>query len=51
MKQAIFEEGAEGEEGWRKLAEKYGGLVKPEIVFFGVLPDLVLLRHYFRAYS
>merc|ERR1719421_380429 len=29
-----------GETGWRALAEKHGGLVKPDIVFFGEdLPD------------
>ena len=26
---------AEGEEGWRALAARHGGLVKPDIVFFG----------------
>jgi len=25
----------EGEAGWRRLAEEHGGLVKPDIVFFG----------------
>merc|ERR1712230_202544 len=31
MKQAIVD----GEEGWKALQEKYGGLCKPDIVFFG----------------
>ena len=26
---------AAGEPGWRALAERHGGLVKPDIVFFG----------------
>ena len=31
VKKAIFE----GEKGWKKMNKKYGGLVKPDIVFFG----------------
>lgn len=31
VKKAIFE----GETGWKKMNKKYGGLVKPDIVFFG----------------
>jgi NAD-dependent deacetylase sirtuin 2 len=27
--------GKEGPGGWLELAERYGGLVKPDIVFFG----------------
>ena len=34
MREAIFD-GADGPRGWRALAERYGGLVKPNIVFFG----------------
>lgn len=39
MKQAIIV-GEEGEEGWAAMRDKYGGLCKPDIVFFGEsLPD------------
>lgn len=34
MKRAIIV-GEEGEEGWAALRDKYGGLCKPDIVFFG----------------
>lgn len=27
--------GGQGVEGWQSLRDKYGGLVKPDIVFFG----------------
>ena len=36
--------GADGEGGWRWLAEKHGGLVKPDIVFFG---EQAALQHCF----
>ena len=37
---------AEGEEGWRSLAARHGGLVKPDIVFFGEeLPPRCMPQH------
>lgn len=35
VREAVFHDGSSLTGGWRKLAEKYGGLVKPDIVFFG----------------
>ena len=32
---AAIDAGEEGELGWRALAARHGGLVKPDIVFFG----------------
>ena len=32
---AAIAHGRDGEEGWAAMAERHGGLVKPEIVFFG----------------
>ena len=32
---AAIAQGKEGEEGWLAMAERHGGLVKPDIVFFG----------------
>ena len=31
----IFQAGKDGPGGWLRLADRYGGLVKPDIVFFG----------------
>jgi len=37
---AAIAHGKEGEEGWQAMAERHGGLVKPDIVFFGeALPE------------
>ena len=37
---------AEGEEGWRSLAARHGGLVKPDIIFFGEeLPPRCMPQH------
>ena len=36
---AAVHAGKYGPEGWLALSEKYGGLVKPDIVFFGEQVD------------
>eukprot|EP00316_Scyphosphaera_apsteinii_P012173 CAMPEP_0119319850 /NCGR_PEP_ID=MMETSP1333-20130426/50509_1 /TAXON_ID=418940 /ORGANISM="Scyphosphaera apsteinii, Strain RCC1455" /LENGTH=417 /DNA_ID=CAMNT_0007326367 /DNA_START=21 /DNA_END=1274 /DNA_ORIENTATION=+ len=49
MRRAV-QVGKDGEGGWLALAQKYGGLVKPDIVFFGEqLPErfFMLMQHDF----
>jgi NAD-dependent SIR2 family protein deacetylase len=35
VREAVFHDGSSLAGGWRRLAQKHGGLVKPDIVFFG----------------